>query len=77
MYKPQNLYNHLNFDNHSYDNVSIMSIEQIPETPKSTSFRLLREAFWYKELCSIYPYGLNDNIKAVGNISKLKKEIIV
>ena len=54
-----------------------MPIEQIPETPNSTSLRLLREAFWYKELCSIYPYGLNDNIKGVGNISKLKKEIIV
>ena len=76
-FKPVYFYNHFNSDNHSFDDALIMPIEQIHETPKSTSLRLLREAFWYKELCSIYPYRLNDNIKGVGNISKLKKEIIV
>ena len=32
--------------------------------------RLQREEYWYKELKSIYPYGLNDNVRKVGNISK-------
>ena len=76
-FKPLYLYNHFNSDNHSFDDALIMPIEQITETPNSISLRLLREAFWYKELCSFYPYGLNDNIKGVGNISKPKKEIIV
>ena len=73
-FKPLYLYNHFNSDNHTFDDALIMPIEQIPETPNSASLRLLREAFWYKELCSIYPYGLNDNIKGVGNISKLQKK---
>ena len=32
---------------------------------------LKREDFWMRELCSIYPYGLNDNVKGLGNVSKL------
>ena len=40
------LYNHFNSDNRSFDDALIMPIEQIPETPNSTSLRLLREAFW-------------------------------
>ena len=30
-----------------------------------------REEYWYRELCSVYPYGLNDNVYKVGNISRL------
>ena len=31
-----------------------------------------REEYWYivKELATIYPFGLNDNLRKVGNISK-------
>ena len=32
---------------------------------------------WYRELCTIYPYGLNDNVKGVGNVSKSDGELIV
>ena len=32
--------------------------------------RLKREEFWYKELCTVFPYGLNDSVKGVGNVSK-------
>ena len=28
-----------------------------------------REEYWYRELCTVYPYGLNDNVKGVGNVS--------
>ena len=27
------------------------------------------QEFRYRELCTIYPYGLNDNVKGVGNVS--------
>ena len=33
-----------------------------------------RENFWYRE---IYPYGLNDNVKKVGNISAKNNDNIV
>ena len=39
-----------------------------------TSKRLQREDYWYRELNT---YGLNDNIKKVGNISKNKDKGIV
>ena len=31
-----------------------------------------REDYWCRELCTFYPYGLNDNVRGVGNISKMK-----
>ena len=31
---------------------------------------LSREEYWYKELCTVLPYALNDNVKGVGSISK-------
>ena len=37
------------------------------------SKRLQREEFWYRELCSVYPYGLNDNVKGVGNVSSMSR----
>ena len=43
-----------------------------PEDNITLASKLLqREDFWMRELCSIYPYGLNDNVKGLGNISKL------
>ena len=35
------------------------------------SKRLQREEYWYKELASIHPYRLNDNLKRVDNVSKM------
>jgi len=32
--------------------------------------RLSREDYWYHELCTIFPYGLNDNVLRVGSISR-------
>ena len=43
------------------------------QTPK----RLDREDYWCRELCTYYPYGLNDNIRGVGNISKMKCNMVV
>ena len=36
-----------------------------------------REAFWYRELCTIYPNGLNNNVKKFGNVSKIGVNRIV
>ena len=41
------------------------------------SFQTTTEEYWYKELATIYPYGLNDNVKKVGNVSKKGTENIV
>ena len=41
------------------------------------SKRLQREEYWYRELCSVYPYGLNDNVRGVGNVSKSDERLIV
>ena len=35
----------------------------------STPYRTDRELFWIKELGTAMPYGCNDNIKGVGNLS--------
>ena len=56
------------------DDISIMPIEAMLQSPGDTtttgSKLLSREEFWYKQLGSIYPYGLNDNVKQLGNVSK-------
>ena len=52
-----------------------MPIEEVsinPNDKTSIPAKLLdREEYWYREICSIYPYGLNDNVRRVGNVSKM------
>ena len=55
----------------------IMPIEKIEDTGSrsgSTSKRLEREYYWCRELCTYYP---NDNVRGVGNISKMKINLVV
>ena len=69
------LYNHFSSDGHTEDDICIMPIEKIFDTGNkvsSTSKRLEREDYWCRELCTFYLYGLNDNVRGVGNISKMK-----
>ena len=44
-----------------------MPIEEVVLEPGDSltlpNKRLQREEFWYRELCTVYPYGLNDNVK--------------
>ena len=67
------LYHHFSSDCHSVDDIAIMPIEEI--TPvhgvNVTSLQLEREDYWCRELCTYYPYGLNDNVRGVANISGL------
>ena len=66
------LYHHFSSDGHSEDDICIMPIEEITPGDRAnvTSIRLEREDYWCRELCTYYPYGLNDNVRGVGNISK-------
>ena len=76
----QYLYKHYYNDGHSEDDITIMPIEEIEisDTQVSLTFkRLQREQHWYRELKCIYPYGLNDNVKDIGNVSKANKDSIV
>ena len=60
-----------------------MPIEEVvlEQTDGTTlpSKRLQREEYWYRELCSVsvYPYGLNDNVRGVGNVLKSDERLIV
>ena len=79
--KPQFLYKHFTSDGHRLEDMFVQPIESIVVAPNEQasaySKRLEREEFWIRELKTVYPYGLNDNIHGVGNISKQNDKIIV
>ena len=58
---------------HTLNDISIMPIEEVVLEPIDVislpNKRLQREEYWNWELCTVYPYGLNDNVKHVGNVS--------
>ena len=71
------LYNHFNSDGHTDEDITIIPIEEVildyldsSNNITLVSKRLAREEFWYRELGSVYPYGLNDNVRKIGNISQ-------
>ena len=56
------------------DDIGIQPIEHITQSPGETELdvtirRLDRERFWMLELGTMYPYGLNDRLQHVGNVS--------
>ena len=65
---------HFNLPGHSIEDIIIQPIEHITQRPGETDKdvtirRLDRERFWMLELATVYPYGLNDRLQHVGNIS--------
>ena len=71
----QYLYQHFNSDGHTEDDINIVPIE---DKISLSAKQLEREDFWYRELCTVYPYhGLNDNVRRVGNVSKQGPNIVV
>ena len=66
------LYHHFSSDGHTLDDISIMPIEEVVleaiDVISLPSKRLQREEYWYRELCTVCPYGLNDNIEGIGNV---------
>ena len=75
------LYHHFNLNGHTLEDIGIMPIEEVVSEPNDTISlackRLKREEFWYRELCTIYPYGLNDNVRCLGNVSSKKDKGLV
>ena len=59
------IYNHFNSAGHTHNDLRIMPIEKVVLNSNDNitlaSKLLDREEYWIKELCTIYPYGLNDN----------------
>ena len=75
------LYQHFNYDGHTEDDINLVPIEEVELMPTDKislgANRLEREDFWDSELCPLYPYGLNDNVRRVGNVSKQDPNIVV
>ena len=73
---------HFNSKDHSQDDFSIQIIDKLyakqNETNKEFEERLFdREKFWMLELGTVFPYGLNDNVRGLGNVTKTYNSINV
>ena len=79
--KPQFLCKHFTCDGHGLEDMFVQPIKSIVVAPNEQasaySKRLEREEFWIRELKTVYPYGLKDNIRGIGNISKQNDELTV
>jgi len=62
-----NIVVHFNLPEHSFEDLKI----QILETVSSADCLATQELFWIKQLQTIYPFGLNDNVLGYGNVSML------
>ena len=63
------------FDDHGIENFSVQIIERIDPRRKRhdktiKDHRLDREDYWMRELGTITPFGLNEKVRRVGNISQ-------
>ena len=73
---------HFSTKDHSEKDFSIQIIDKLyaqqGENDKDFENRLLiREKYWMLELGTVYPYGLNDNVKGLGNVTKTYAHINV
>lgn len=72
----QLLYKHFNSTYHSVLSMKVRILEKIyhhTNSPSlSTPFCRQREEFWIRKLGTAFPYGCNDNIESVGNLSSPK-----
>ena len=69
----QLLYKHFNSPDHSILSMKVRIIEKnyhhTNSPTLSTPFRRQREEYWIRKLGTAFPYGCNDNIGSIGNIS--------
>ena len=72
------IYEHFNSHNHSIVCMKVRIIEKIYHYTNSPilsrKYREDRELFWIKELGTTLPYGCNDNIKGIGNLSNVRQD---
>lgn len=70
------LYQHFCSNGHSEEDITTMPIEEVSlEEGECLSLASKREEYWYED--TVYPYGLNDNVKNLCNISKKDIENVV
>ena len=69
----QLLYRHFNESDHSILSMKVRIIEKIyhhtNSNKLSTPYRRRREEHWIKKLCTATPYGCNDKIDSIGNLT--------
>ena len=70
----QLLYRHFNLPDHSIMSMKFRILEKIYRTTNnpylSTSFRRKREEHWIRKLGTAAPYGCNDHIDSIGNLTR-------
>ena len=68
------LYQHFNSDGHTEDDINIVPIEEVELTPTDkislSAKRVRKGRFLVQGTLHSIPYGLNDNVRRVGNVSK-------
>ena len=64
------LVQHFNNNDHSISNLIVKIIDYLPETKDNVNELFDLENYWMRTLNSIYPFGLNNNVKGLGNISR-------
>lgn len=69
------LYKHYGECGHDFSKTTIQIIDSMENNFNQCEFNKM-ENFWINTLCSIYPLGLNDKVKGVGNVSNFKSDNI-
>ena len=64
------LVQHFNNNDHSISDLIVKIIDYLPETKDNVNELFDLENYWMRTLNSIYPFGLNNNVKGLGNISR-------
>ena len=74
--KRQLLYKHFNQKDHSVLSMKVRIIEKIIHSSNdeklSTHYRRQREEYWIRKLGTAFPYGCNDKIDSIGNLTSPK-----
>ena len=64
------LVQHFNNNDHSISDLIVKIIDYLPETKDNVNELFDLENYWMRTLNSVYPFGLNNNVKGLGNISR-------
>ena len=64
------LVRHFNNNDHDISDIRVNIIDYITDNKESSHELMDLENYWIRTLNSVYPFGLNDNVKGVGNISR-------
>ena len=64
------LVSHFNNIDHDLNDIKVSIIDYITHNISDSHELLELENYWIRTLNTMYPFGLNDNIKGVGNISR-------